>query len=214
MRLVLLAILLAAAAAAADPAVAHDGVRHGSPAEAAAHLGEGAAPAGEAATPLPFDLGGRFALTDHRGARRTEADPGGAHQLLFFGYANCPSICPVAFGLMERTAALLAERGVAAQPLLVTVDPARDTPEAMAAALEAAHPGVLGLTGTEAELAHVRELFQVERKVMFEDPDLGPIFAHGSHIYLLDPAGEVLTLIPPVLSAERGAEIVAKYAGG
>jgi protein SCO1/2 len=117
----------------------------------------------------------------------------------------------VAVSLMEDTAAVLAERGVAAQALLVTVDPARDTPEAMAAAMAEHHPLTLGLTGTEMELARVRELFQVERKLMFEDPELGPIYAHGSHIYLLDPEGAVLTLIPPVVTPERGAEIVMKY---
>jgi protein SCO1/2 len=198
MRLAL-AILLAAAA----PAAAHEGVAH--------------SPAGEAPTvaaapsPFPFKLGGKFELTDQHGARRSEVDPAGSYQLLFFGYATCRSICPVAISLMEETAAVLAERGLRVQPLLVTVDPARDTPASMNAAMMRSHAGTLGLTGSEAELAKVRKLFQVERKVMFEDPELGPIYAHGSHIYLLDPHGAVLTLIPPVVTPERGAEIVMTY---
>ncbi len=201
MRLAFALLLLAV------PAAAHDGIEHASPREAAAHL----APPGEETTPLPFKLGGTFELTDQNGARRTEVDPSGAHQLLFFGYASCQAICPVAFSLMEDAAAIAAAKGARVQPLLVTVDPARDTPEAMAAAMAARHPGTLGLTGTEAELAHVRALYQVERKVAFEDSELGPVYAHGSHIYLLDPAGVVLTLIPPVVAPERAAEIILKY---
>ena len=66
--------------------------------------------------------------------------------------------------------------------------------------------------GTEEELAGVRKLFQIERKLVFEDPEYGPIYAHGSFIYLMDAEGELLTLIPPIISPDRGAEIVAKYA--
>ncbi|MBC7156056.1 MAG: SCO family protein, partial [Rhodobacteraceae bacterium] len=46
----------------------------------------------------------------------------------------------------------------------------------------------------------------------FEDPEYGPVYAHGSHVYLLDPAGEVLTLLPPILGPARMAEIAAGYA--
>ncbi|MEM8754734.1 MAG: SCO family protein, partial [Pseudomonadota bacterium] len=98
------------------------------------------------------------------------------------------------------------------RPVLITVDPERDTPKAMAAPLAALHPDMVGLTGTEAELEHVRDLFQVERKLVFEDPELGPIYAHGSFIYLMDPEGGLLTLMPPIVAPDRGAEIVAKYA--
>ena len=48
--------------------------------------------------------------------------------------------------------------------------------------------------------------------MVFEDPEYGPVFAHGSHIYLLDADGTLLTLLPPILSPERVVEIVAGYA--
>ena len=204
MRLVLLACAVAAA-----PALAHDGVTHGSAREAAEHS---AASIDGPGVPFPVALGGSFELTDQTGARRTEADPQARMQLLFFGYANCKSICSVALPLMARVAEATAARGVELSPVMITVDPARDTVETMGKALSVHSPDFTGLTGTEAELAAVYDAYSVEHKVVFEDPEHGPIFAHGSHIYLLDPEGEVLTLLPPILSEERLTEIVMGYA--
>ena len=170
----------------AGTALAHDGHDH-APLPAPPVVEAHAPPAD-----LPFRLGGAFALTDQTGATRTEADPQGRLQLVFFGYANCPSICSVALPMMAQAVDLLAARGIAIVPVLITVDPARDTPDAMVGPLREIHPAFVGLTGDAAALAEVQKLFQVESKVVFTDPQYGPIFAHGSHIYLLDATGKVL----------------------
>ena len=203
--------LLLGAALLAAPAFAHDGVTHYSDAEARAH--EAPAPPDGPALPFPVEIGGPFALTDQHGRPRTEADPDGRMQLLFFGYAECQAICTAALPLMADTAALAEEAGTLVTPVMITVDPDRDTPEAMATRLGALHPRMLGLTGDEAALEAARKAFSVERKLAFEDPELGAVYAHGSFVYLLSAAGEVLSVLPPILSAERGAQIVAKYAG-
>ena len=204
MRRVLLAALVAA------PAAAHDGEVHDDKAEALRHLSE--APVTGDASPFPADLGGPFRLIDQTGAERTEADPNGRMQLLFFGYANCPAICSVAMPRMAEIADIAGEAGLEVTPVMITVDPERDTPEGMVAPLAELHPRMVGLTGTEEALAVARKAFQVEKKLVFEDPEYGPIYAHGSFIYLLDAAGGLLTVIPPIVSPDRGAEIVAKYA--
>ena len=167
----------------------------------------------EAPSPFPVALGGPFALVDQNGAKRTEADPEGRLQLVFFGYAECQAICAVALPRMAEMTEIAAEAGIVLRPVLVTVDPARDTPEAMRAALPVHHPDFVGLTGPEEALAAARAAFGVESKVVFEDPQLGPVYAHGSFIYLLDGEGKLLTLIPPVVDPEHGAGIVARYAG-
>lgn len=205
-----LGLAAAVLVAAANGGAAHDGEVHDDKAEALKHLSE--APVSGDATPFPADLGGPFALTDQTGARRTEADPEGRLQLVFFGYAQCPAICSVALPRMAEITDIAAEAGLAVRPVLITIDPARDTPEGMVAPLADLHPEMVGLTGSEAELAAVRDLFQIERKLVFEDPEFGPIYAHGSFIYLMDAAGALLTVIPPIISPDRGAEIVAKYA--
>ena len=199
--------LLAAGLAAGLPALAHDGEDHATATEAAADAAD-AAPAG---LPLPFALGGPFALTDQDGAIRTQADPDGRMQLLFFGYANCPSICAVALPLMAEVTDSLAARGLPVTPVMITVDPARDTTRTIGPPLEAIHPAFVGLTGSEADLRTAYDAFRIEKEVVFEDPEHGPIFAHGSHIYLLSADGAFLTLLPPILSADRITEIAMGY---
>ncbi|MEM9794862.1 MAG: SCO family protein [Pseudomonadota bacterium] len=166
-------------------------------------------------TLFPSNFGGAYALTDHHGVKRTEVDPDGNLQLIFFGYANCEAICTVALPIMSEMTAALDAQGIATTPLVITVDPERDTVENMGPALADYAPGLTGLTGSEAELAAVRELFHVERTALFEEPlGGGTVYAHGSHIFVMDGQGDFLTLLPPVLSTERMVEIVAGYAEG
>jgi protein SCO1/2 len=163
-------------------------------------------------TPLPFDVGGAFRLTDHNGQRRTQADPAGQLQMVFFGYVNCPGICGVALPTMADAVDILKADNIDVSPVVITVDPARDTIETMGPALHEIHGDFVGLTGTRRQLNKVYDLFSVDIKLMFEDPEYGDVFAHGSHIYLLDGTGEVLTLLPPILGVDRMTEIVKKYA--
>lgn len=195
----------------AAPALAHDGVEHKSAEEAAKHRAAVDPPA-EDTEPFPFSFGGPFTLTDQTGATRTEADPDGHMQLVFFGYANCPAICSAALPTMAEIAAASTDAGVPVTAVMITVDPTRDTVEGMREPLAKLGPDIIGLTGSEDDLAKVRGLFRVQRKHVFDDPEYGPIFSHGSHIYLMDGQGRFKTLLPPITSPERGVEIVAKYA--
>jgi protein SCO1/2 len=190
-----LALLLALAA----PASAHDGPH--APAEAVT------------AAPFPVTMRADFALVDQHGAPRTPADFAGGPWLLLFGYATCEAICSVALPRMAEAVDILAAQGVEATPVLITVDPARDTPAALAEAAPKLHPRLVALTGAEAALAAARRAFQVEASVVFEAPD-GPVFAHGSFVYLMRPDGTAATLMPPILAPERMAEIVAAHAAG
>ncbi len=201
---------LLAALLVAGPAAAREGVPLG-PRDAPPRQGA-AAPA--AAGALPFALGGPFALIDQTGAARGRADPEGRMQLLYFGYANCPSMCTIAMPTMAEVARALAARGVPARPVMITVDPSRDTPEAMGAPLAAIHPDFVGLTGDAEALAAAYEAFGVERSLVGDLAGVGPVYAHNSQIYLLDGAGEVLTVLPPVLPAEAIAAIALRYARG
>ncbi len=166
--------------------------------------------AAQSAPPLPFDVGGSFELTDQTGAPRTEADPDGLPQLLFFGYANCQQICSAALPLMADTADDLAGEGIDLRLVMITVDPARDTVDDIGAPLSAIRPGFVGLTGSDDALQVAYDAFNVEKEELFYDPEYGPVFSHGSFIYLLDGNGEVLTLLPPILPPEEVARIVAR----
>jgi protein SCO1/2 len=199
-----LGLALALAVGFAQPAPAHDGVAHPTTTEAAAHE---AGPA----LPFPIEITPRFALTDQTGRAVSQADFAGRPMAIFFGYANCEAICSVALPSLAAALDLLGPEGADIAPILITVDPARDTPAAMAEALAQYHPRLIGLTGSEASLAEARAVFQVEAKQVAETPEGAPLYAHGSFIYLVGRDGMVKSLLPPILSPERMAELMRKY---
>ncbi|MFK7877553.1 MAG: SCO family protein [Paracoccaceae bacterium] len=161
--------------------------------------------------PFPIALGGDYELIDQFGNTRTQADPNGRAQLVFFGYINCPDICTAAMPMMARVADALAADGIEVTPVMITIAPEQDGVETMAEPLAAISPTYIGLTGDEAALAQAYEAFSVEITPLFQDPELGWIYSHGSFIHLLDGNGEVLTLIPPILSVDQAADIARKY---
>jgi len=160
---------------------------------------------------LPFDVGGAYSLTDQHGTHRTQADPNRNAQLLFFGYANCLQICSAALPLIADIADELAGQGLAVTPVMITVDPTRDTVADIGPPLARLHPDFIGLTGTPDQLQLAYDAFSVEITHVFDDPEYGPIFAHGSFIYLLDGTGAVLSLLPPILSVDQASAIARTH---
>lgn len=160
---------------------------------------------------LPFNLGGDYVLLDQSGTMRSQADPDGKPQLLFFGYANCREICSAALPLMAQIVDAVTEDGVKVTPVMITVDPARDTVETLGPALSQHHADFIGLTGSPEQLQQAYDAYQIETEQMFFDPEFGPVYAHGSFLYLLDGQGKLLTLVPPVVSLEAAVGIVKKY---
>jgi protein SCO1/2 len=207
MRLALAFVLAAGLASAATPvAWAHDGVAHATSAEAESHR-DSPGPA----LPFPVVIRPSFDLIDQTGRAVTQADFAGRPMVIFFGYANCEAICSVALPSLAAALDLLGDDGAEIAPVLITVDPQRDTPEAMAAQLPEYHPRLIGLTGSEAALAEARAVFQIDAKQVTETADGAPVYAHGSFVYLVGRDGEVKSLLPPILSPERMAELMRKY---
>ncbi|MEO1531853.1 MAG: SCO family protein [Pseudomonadota bacterium] len=160
---------------------------------------------------FPIKIEPRFNLVAHTGERVSHESLKGTPLVLFFGYAGCESICDVALPRMAAAVEALGDEGAAIQPLMITVDPEYDTPEALAEAMPAWHPRFLGLTGSEAALAEARDAFQVEVTVVATDPLGRPIYAHGGFIYLIDAEGMVRSVLPPILGPERIAELIDKH---
>lgn len=173
-------------------------------------LAANAGPA-SAAGPLPFEVGGAYQLVDQHGQPRSQIDPDGRPQLLFFGYANCLGICSAALPMMADATDLLSQMGLPVRPVMITIDPDRDTVGTMTRPMARLHPDFVGLTGSQAALARAYKAFSIEKTLAYEDPEYGPVYTHGAFVYLLDPQGEVLTLFPPVLDGERVAEIARGY---
>ena len=136
----------------ATAASAHDGKKHAKPKAAATSAAATSAPV---TRDFGIKVGGPFALVDHLGNIRTDRDYHGRFLLIFFGYANCESICPVGLKRMTDAVDVLGKAGAAITPILITVDPARDSTDVLATEVAGIHPRLIGLTGTEAALGDV-----------------------------------------------------------
>ncbi len=172
-----------------------------------------AASSGVGSDPLAKRFGGPFALTTHDGRRVTEADFRGRFLLVFFGFTRCPDVCPTALATMTSALESLGAAADRVQPVFITVDPARDTPPVLAEYVASFHPRLIGLTGSEAEIAAAARAYRVHR-VKYA-PAHGGDYAvdHGSLTYLMGPDGGFLTLIPHGASAERMAQALARHLG-
>jgi protein SCO1/2 len=156
-------------------------------------------------------IGGPFTLVDQDGNSVSDTDFAGKYRLLYFGYSFCPDICPVDLQKLMRGLAQFEkaapERGAKIQPLFVTVDPARDTPEALKPFVARYHPRLLGLTGTPEQIAAAAKAFVVTyNKVEGSAPDRY-LMAHSQLAFLMDPEGKPLALLPlddPSTDADEG----------
>ncbi len=169
--------------------------------------------AGTAAQPtaLPLDFGGPFALVDHTGRAVSDEDFRGRFMLVFFGYANCPGICPIGLRAMTEAVDLLGATGGALAPILITVDPAHDTPANLALAVAKIHPRLIGLTGTLEALSAAAKAYKVGAKPAGRSWRGVDLFDHGSYIYLMGPDGKFLTLFPPNMPPEALATAIGRY---
>ena len=142
-------------------------------------------------------VGGPFVLADAAGRRVALADFRGKLVLLYFGYATCPDVCPTDLGIIAQTLRDLGDAGDQVQPVFVTLDPERDTPEVLREYAAAFHPRLVALTGTEGEIRRVA----TDYKVFFEKvPMPGTktyLIDHTAYTFLLDREGRFVSLFPP-----------------
>ena len=106
-------------------------------------------------------VGGPFSLTDQDGRRVSEKDFLGKHMLVFFGYTYCPDICPTELQVMTAALDTLGPEAEKIQPVFVSVDPERDTPEVLKSYVENFGPRLIGLTGTPEEIAAIAKAYRV-----------------------------------------------------
>ncbi|MFJ9380745.1 SCO family protein [Streptomyces sp. NPDC101455] len=141
-----------------------------------------------------------FSLVDHHGTRVTDKTYRGRWTLVFFGFTNCKVVCPRA---LQKLSAVLDELGDLAdelRPLYITVDPDRDTPEALREFLRP-HPRFTGLTGSTEAIEHAKREFRVfaRRKADPDDPD-GYSVPHTAITYLISPEGQYAAHFPDALT--------------
>lgn len=143
-----------------------------------------------------------FALTDHNGKPRTLADFKGKAVVMFFGYTQCPDVCPTTMAEMANVMKELGPQADKVQVLFVTVDPARDTPQILSQYVPAFDKRFLGLYGDEAATAKVAKEFKVFfQKVPGKTPG-SYTMDHTAGSYVFDPQGHIRLFVKHGQGAE------------
>jgi protein SCO1/2 len=141
------------------------------------------------------EYGRTLELTDHAGQPRRLEDFRGKAVVLFFGFTHCPDVCPTTLADTAQALKLLGADAQRVQVLMVTVDPERDTPEALAKYVTAFDPRFLGLRGDLAATQRAAKEF----KVYFEKRKSGDGYSvdHSGQSYVIDPQGRLRLLVRP-----------------
>lgn len=161
-------------------------------------------------------IGGPFTLVDQRGETRRDSDFRGRYMLVYFGYTFCPDICPTT--LQSMITALdgldpdLQER---VTPVLITIDPERDTPERLAEYVASFHPRLQGLTGRPEQVAAAARAYRIYfAKAAGDGSTTDYLMDHSSIIFLMDPKGAYVTHFSHQTTPQQMAAALADKVGG
>jgi protein SCO1/2 len=150
-------------------------------------------------------VGGPIELADSNGARITQGDFAGQPAVIYFGFTHCPDICPNSMYALGE--ALAAPGGYDVQPILITVDPERDTPQRMGeyTSTDGFPPGLVGLSGTRAQINAAANAFQVHHAKVAIPGAAADVYNvdHSSLLYVLDRNWRTVSIIQTMNRADR-----------
>mgnify|MGYP006279180271 CR=1 FL=1 len=159
------------------------------------------------------ELGRDFAIKDHNGQLRRLADFRGKVVVVFFGYTQCPDVCPTTMAELVEVKRLLGKDGERVQALFITVDPQRDTPDLLKAYMANFDAAFLALCPTPQELADVAASFKVYYKKVGESGSTSYTMDHSAGSYVFDPQGRVRLFVRYGLGAQPLAADIAQLLG-
>ncbi len=159
-------------------------------------------------------FGGPFDLIDQDGEPKSDKDFRGKYMLIYFGYVNCPALCPA--NLQQMAAALeeLGGEGKKLQPIFISIDQARDTPAKVKKFVAEFGPEFVGLTGGSDKIRAVAKAFKVmRRKVVLPDQTSKDDYLvhHATFTYLMGRDGRFLTFFPHNTDGKEMARRIRKY---
>ena len=143
----------------------------------------------------PPSIGGRFTLISQDGRPVTDADFRGKNILVFFGFTNCPDVCPLTLNNISRAMVLLGADANKIQPLFISVDPLRDTPNVLRQYLKHFDHRIIGLTGTPKQVVAVQRAYRIfaQRRNAVGAGSDDYLMDHTSISYMMGPSGEFKT---------------------
>ena len=130
-------------------------------------------------------------LTDHNGQQRSLKDFAGKVVVVFFGFTQCPDVCPTSLQELAEAKRLLGPQGDKLQGIIVTVDPERDTPEVLKAYMANFDPSFVALYGSAEQLAAVAKDFKIYYKKVEGKTPTSYTMDHSAGSYVYDPAGRI-----------------------
>jgi protein SCO1 len=156
-------------------------------------------------------VGGPFSLIDQTGKRVTDKDFLGRYMLVFFGFTNCPDICPAGLQVMSAALDKLGHRADDIVPIFITLDPAEDTPQKLATYVKSFHPRLVGLTGSDSDIAATAKAYRVfYQKVPDEKDPSRYSIDHSAIFYLMGKDGSLLSPIPHTNDVDQLALAIDK----
>ncbi|WP_405402250.1 SCO family protein [Paracoccus sp. Ld10] len=156
-------------------------------------------------------FGTSFTLTRDDGQRVTDQEVFDKPSLLYFGYTFCPDVCPLDSARNAEAEALLTEAGADVQTVFVTVDPRRDTPEVLADYTSLFSDRMIGLTGSDQEIAAVNKGWRNYFKLNDEEDKEYYLADHMANTYLVMPGGKTVEFFSRETTPEQMAQTVACY---
>jgi cytochrome oxidase Cu insertion factor (SCO1/SenC/PrrC family) len=173
-----------------------------------------------ALAPSTNAIGGSFQLTGSDQQRVSDRDFRGKWLLVYFGYTHCPDICPTTLAEISQTLSLLGDDAARIQPLFISIDPQRDTPQIVGEFVKQFDDRIVGLSGTPEEIAAAAKAYRVFY-AKEESADAGNYFMkHTAFVYVMDPDGRYVTLLSPLegqtpeLMASRLRELFSPVRSG
>jgi protein SCO1/2 len=157
------------------------------------------------------DIGGAFTLVDETGATVTDADVITGPSLVYFGYTYCPDVCPLDMARNAEAVDILEEKGFDVTPVFISIDPDRDTPEALVDFTDNLHPRMIGLTGTPEQVKAASMAYKTYfKKQEGDDPEFY-LMDHSTFTYLVVPKVGFLDFFKRDDTPDQMAERVACF---
>lgn len=156
------------------------------------------------------DVGGPFRLVDQDGRAVDQTLLDGKWSLVFFGFTWCPDFCPTTLGVLEATKQALGDRSDDVQIIFITVDPERDTPQALKDYLssDGFPEGVIGLTGSPDQVRAAADVYRAVYQKVGDGE--GYTMNHSLTVYLMGPDGKFRAALGHDLGPERSARVIAQ----
>ena len=156
-------------------------------------------------------IGGPFSLLEPDGTNVTDQTFAGKPMLVYFGFTNCPDVCPAGLQIISAALDKLGPKADGITPLFITVDPERDTPQVLGEYVKSFNPRIIGLSGSPQDISAVTRAYRVYVNKVPNDKEPARYGVdHSSFMYLMNAKGEYVKHFLHTVDVDQLASEIAK----